>query len=441
MKTPEFNNVLRRVALSFLLLAVQACGTAQKYPNISGESPTEKGQAVLHLVANDHIGEAKGFRLLSVNGIDFSLPVGNRIRIPVGNVDIELEIEWSNEIVEQLIIKFDAEAQAIYKLAIYELPEPEKEPQSRDYRLPSVETFASDMGAALVISVLITFGIFLLPAMPVLAIISHSVYERPFPDCCFVWVEKVDGEVKSGDAPPDDSDYALAERLQSLKKELDKGDDSRELKIELARLGYTEPLKILANEGDRQASMELAHLGYTEPLKTLANEGDRKATIDLYEMTGISGPLYQLAESGDPEAKAIVEAIEARKSRKERLAMAVLTDRAESGSAEAQYKMYMRVNASDPLVWLCRAADGGHPYARYRLGLLYEQGIEGVEQNNARAQMWYVLASESGHPWGDTNADRIQRTVTTAEAQEFSRLLRLWHPGQCEMDLLGKQAN
>ena len=216
---------------------------------------------------------------------------------------------------------------------------------------------------------------------------------------------------------PMDADYALAERLQSLKKQLNEGNDSRELRTELARLGYTEPLKILANEGDR------------------------KATIDLYEMTGISGPLYQLAESGDPEAKAIVEAIEARKSRKEKLAIAILTDRAESSSAEAQYQMYMRVNVSNPLVWLCRAADGGHPYARYRLGLLYEQGIEGVEQNYARAQMWYVLASESGHPWGDTNADRIQRTATTEEVQEFSRLLRLWHPGQCELDLLGKQAN
>ena len=216
---------------------------------------------------------------------------------------------------------------------------------------------------------------------------------------------------------PLDADYALAERLQSLKKQIDEGNDSYELK------------------------MELAQLGESEPLKTLANKGDRQAIIDLYLTTGISEPLYKLAERGDAEAKAIVDANEAKERKKEKLYAAKVASRAKSGSAEAQYKMYMRVKASDSLVWLCRAADGGHPYARYRLGMLYEQGFEGVEQNYARAQMWYVLASESGHPWGDTNADRIQRTATTEEVQKVSTLLRLWRPGQCEMDLLGKQEN
>ena len=222
MKTPEFNNVLRRVALSFQLLAVQACGTAQKYPNISGESPTEKGQAVLQLVANDRIGEAKGFRLLSVNGIDLSVPAGDQIGIPVGDVDLELEIEWSNEIVEQLTIKFDAEAQATYKLAIYELLEPTIEPQvSSNYSPDSVgDVIAEVIGETLKTTVIFGAGLYLIPTMPIWVPIVESLKDKgPFQDCCFVWVEKVDGEVKSGDVPPDDSDYALAERLQSLKKQ------------------------------------------------------------------------------------------------------------------------------------------------------------------------------------------------------------------------------
>jgi len=217
---------------------------------------------------------------------------------------------------------------------------------------------------------------------------------------------------------PMDEHYAASARRQTLRRQLDEGGyDSYELKVELARLGDSEPLKTLAKEGDRQAS------------------------IDLYQITGNSGPLYQLAKSGDPEAKTIVEAIEARKSREEKLAVAAETDRAKAGSAEAQFQMYMRINTSDPLVWLCRAADGGHPYARYRLGLLYEHGIEGVEQNNARAHMWYVRASESGHPWGDANADRIQRALTTDDVKESARLLLYSRPGQCEIDVAGRQEN
>jgi len=372
VKTPEFNNVLRRVALSFLLLAVQACGTAQKYPNISGEAPTKNGQAVLHLVANDYIGEAKGFRLLSVNGIDVGVPAGDQIGIPVGDVDLELEIEWSNEIVEQLTIKFDAEAQATYKLAIYELLEPTIEPQvSSNYSPDSVgDVIAEVIGETLKTTVIFGAGLYLIPTMPIWVPIVESLKDKgPFQDCCFVWVEKVDGDVTSGDVPPDDSDYAVTARLHSLRKRLDEGDYSRELKIELAQLGYTEPLK-------------------------------------------------ELAEMGDLEAQAIVEANEAIKDKSEKLRAAKVALRAIMGSAEAQFQMYSRVDTSDPIVWLCRAADGGHPYARYRLGLLHEKGIEGVEQNYARARMWYVLASESGHPWGKSNADRIQRTATMEDVKE-----------------------
>jgi hypothetical protein len=56
---------------------------------------------------------------------------------------------------------------------------------------------------------------------------------------------------------PLDADYTLAERVQTLKKQLEEGDDSRELKMELERLGYTEPLKTPANEGDVQAIIDL----------------------------------------------------------------------------------------------------------------------------------------------------------------------------------------
>lgn len=86
--------------------------------------------------------------------------------------------------------------------------------------------------------------------------------------------------------------------------------------------------------------------------------------------------------------------------------------------------------------WLCKSADQGHPDARYRLALLYENGNEGFEKNYLQAYVWYTLSHESGNYWAGQHALRLRdnnlnhQTITLAE-----EIIRKWQPGQCEIDL------
>jgi TPR repeat protein len=251
-------------------------------------------------------------------------------------------------------------------------------------------------------------------------------------------VEKIDGEVRSRDVP---SDYASAERIQSLKKQLYEGDDSRELKIELARLGYTEPLEKLAKKGDRQASIDLYLMtGISEPLYKLAERGDVQAAAYLYRLIGDIRPLRKLREQGNPQATAMVAALEAEDARVKHLADATMHKRAEAEDPDAQFQLFYSIKTDERLVWACRAADNGNSFARYRLAMIFEKGLEGFERDNARAQMWYRLAAVSGHVLGNSNADRLAQTGTEAESEEALRLLNNWQPGQCEAEVVERRS-
>jgi TPR repeat protein len=107
----------------------------------------------------------------------------------------------------------------------------------------------------------------------------------------------------------------------------------------------------------------------------------------------------------------------------------------EAQLSEVQLQLYYDPNVPKRLSWLCRAADHGHPEARYRLGLLYENGSENLPQNRVKAQYWYLLAAKSQHHWGAVNAQRLAEGSTPAELAEVERLIEAWQPGQCEADL------
>jgi TPR repeat protein len=110
-------------------------------------------------------------------------------------------------------------------------------------------------------------------------------------------------------------------------------------------------------------------------------------------------------------------------------------ENAERGDPDAQLQLYYDPNADDGLLWLCRAADGGNPEARYRLAVLFENGADGVEQDHVSAQLWYRLASRSGHAWGNVNADRLAANSSSADSEKAQRLLEQWQAGQCELQL------
>jgi hypothetical protein len=89
--------------------------------------------------------------------------------------------------------------------------------------------------------------------------------------------------------------------------------------------------------------------------------------------------------------------------------------------------------------WLCRSADSGYSEARYRLGLLYETGSQGVPDDPVKAYMWYRLAASTGDYMRSANqAKRLQEKFTTEQAILAETLIQEWEAGQCEIDLYGE---
>jgi len=110
------------------------------------------------------------------------------------------------------------------------------------------------------------------------------------------------------------------------------------------------------------------------------------------------------------------------------------------GDPEAQMQLYWNdPSDSDALLWLCRAADQDNIEARYRLGLLYENGSEGVPKNMAKAYMWYQIAASTGSAIRSADqARRIREGLSVGQAARADTLVRDWKPGQCERDLAGE---
>ena len=124
------------------------------------------------------------------------------------------------------------------------------------------------------------------------------------------------------------------------------------------------------------------------------------------------------------------------------------------GEADIALQHYFGLTQTDPtaaLRWLCKSADQGHPEARHRLALIYENGTEGFEKDLVKAYMWYVLAGESGmwyelagEPgtyWGGKQALRLKRTLLSPEElAEARKAVEEWRPGQCDIGINSKQS-
>jgi hypothetical protein len=91
----------------------------------------------------------------------------------------------------------------------------------------------------------------------------------------------------------------------------------------------------------------------------------------------------------------------------------------------------------DAKKWLCKAADEGDAHAQYRLGLLYENGAEGLKQDYVLAYVWYRLSETSGEYMraGD-QADRILDRLDVGQSMRAEKLIRDWGPGLCEKSMI-----
>ena len=106
------------------------------------------------------------------------------------------------------------------------------------------------------------------------------------------------------------------------------------------------------------------------------------------------------------------------------------------GDAEEQLQMYWDKAIPSSHNSLCRAADQNHPDARYRFGILYEHGSEGLPQDFVRAYYWYTLGANAGSYWSNKAAARIGEKLTLEQIEKTQYLIEAWQPGQCQTDLI-----
>ena len=84
--------------------------------------------------------------------------------------------------------------------------------------------------------------------------------------------------------------------------------------------------------------------------------------------------------------------------------------------------------------WYRLAADQGHAYAQYNLGLKYASG-RGVPQDNVTAHMWFNIAGANGDEFGRDFREIIERKMTpfyVSEAQKRARICMATNYTDCE---------
>jgi TPR repeat protein len=114
-----------------------------------------------------------------------------------------------------------------------------------------------------------------------------------------------------------------------------------------------------------------------------------------------------------------------------------LRESAESGDAEAQYRLAMSFTKGDVVAidrseagrWLLEAARGGHGQAAYRVGFMYLRG-NGIAQRKdyVQAYKWLSVAADLDVGDAATWCEKIADKMTDAELAESTSLVREWHP-------------
>ena len=113
--------------------------------------------------------------------------------------------------------------------------------------------------------------------------------------------------------------------------------------------------------------------------------------------------------------------------------------------AQEQYLHYLARSENNPtrLSYLCRAADGGNPFAQGEVGRRITQGVSGVHKDIRRVYVWYSLAAKFVPSYSspslqgrDDQLEAIAQKMSPAQIDQAEQMLLDWKPGQCKDDLL-----
>ena len=182
-------------ALIFAVMAT-ACAPLQTYPG--KHLPPGQVAVVSSDVERYWKGGARSVEIVSVDGEKVT---ETAIEILPGVHRIEVEAKWSNGWKDKSELPFSAMAGERYLVGIYEL-RPGEDPETADFRERTSGEVAGEVaiGAALMAP---PISIFLAPLIMSARVIADKLAEdRPFQDCCFLWIqEKESGRVLAGVTP------------------------------------------------------------------------------------------------------------------------------------------------------------------------------------------------------------------------------------------------
>ena len=105
--------------------------------------------------------------------------------------------------------------------------------------------------------------------------------------------------------------------------------------------------------------------------------------------------------------------------------------------SEAQFQMY-HTHAGLPsrLIWLCRSADQGYPFAQAEVGRIYSMGLFGIPMDLPRAYVWYGLATNTKPDLWKHEYLTIRESLTSKQLLQAETMRDDWKPGQCESQLV-----
>jgi hypothetical protein len=196
----------------------------------------------------------------------------------------------------------------------------------------------------------------------------------------------------------------------------------------------------LAAAGDQAAAWIMAEeYGDTGPLSKIAlSTEDIALARTLAVEYNDHGPLAELAARDTKTEKEL--GLSSRSRKPQLTSLAALSDDeidrlAEEGDPEAQFQRYLSIADSDPLEWLCRAADNGHPSAQYRLGTLYWFGDTELERNLLLSYKWHRLSAAKGTQNSMRALVYVEAAMSPAQLSQAQQLYIDWAPGQCAMEI------
>lgn|GEM_PF-4360083 len=130
----------------------------------------------------------------------------------------------------------------------------------------------------------------------------------------------------------------------------------------------------------------------------------------------------------------------------------LLVARARGGDLQAQYRLgvlYAAAHDRRARLWMCRAANRGHPEARRQLGHWYNEARKredlwpfiALRTDDRDAYVWYSLAARAGDREAGVFRERVRRGLNETRRREAERRLAAWRPSPCRSVFTARAEN